>query len=98
MTQKLTDADVLRIAELARLELTTAEVERFGRQINDILGYAEQVQDVDTSGVSPTSHPIDIDAAWREDEDAGSLDRTRALANAPSADRAAGLFKVPKVL
>ena len=94
----LTSADVLRIAELARLELSQEEVERFSRQITDILGYAEQVQEVDTSGVSPTSHPLEIDGAWREDAVQPPLDRGAALANAPDADRDAGLFKVPKVL
>jgi aspartyl-tRNA(Asn)/glutamyl-tRNA(Gln) amidotransferase subunit C len=98
MPSTLTSADVLRIAELARLELSDAEVELFSRQITDILGYAEQVREVDTSGVSPTSHPLDVHAAWREDVPQPSLDRATALANAPDANREAGLFKVPKVL
>ena len=98
MASTLTSADVLRIAELARLELSDAEVELFSRQITDILGYAEQVREVDTSGVSPTSHPLDVHAAWREDMPQPTLDRRAAIANAPEADREAGLFKVPKVL
>src|SRR5207249_306307 len=98
MASTLTTSDVLRIAELARLELSDTEVELFSRQITDILGYAEQVQEVDTSGVSPTSHPLDMHAVWREDQMETSLDRGSAMANAPDADREAGLFKVPKVL
>lgn len=98
MPSTLTSADVLRIAELARLDLSEAEVELFSRQITDILGYAEQVREVDTSGVSPTSHPLDVHAEWREDVVQPSLDRPTAMANAPDADRDAGLFKVPKVL
>jgi aspartyl-tRNA(Asn)/glutamyl-tRNA(Gln) amidotransferase subunit C len=98
MASKLTREEVLRIAELARLELNDAEVELFTRQLDDVLGYAEQVQEVDTTGVSPTSHAFTVDDAWREDEPAASLDRQESLANAPSADRTAGLFKVPKVL
>ena len=98
MASTLTAADVLRIAELAHLELGEAEVELFRRQINEILEYAEQVQEVDTSGVSPTSHPLDVHDAWREDVVQPSLDRRSGLANAPDADRDAGLFKVPKVL
>jgi aspartyl-tRNA(Asn)/glutamyl-tRNA(Gln) amidotransferase subunit C len=82
----------------SRLELSDAEVDLYTRQLDDVLGYAEQVQDVDTTGVSPTSHPLDAGAAWRADEPAPSLDRAGAFANAPSADLAAGLFKVPKVL
>jgi aspartyl-tRNA(Asn)/glutamyl-tRNA(Gln) amidotransferase subunit C len=98
MPSTLTSADVLRIAELARLELSDEEVELFSRQITDILGYAEQVRDVDTSGVSPTSHPLDVQPSWREDVVQPGLDRAVALSNAPDADREAGLFKVPKVL
>ena len=98
MASKLTRADVLRIAELARLQLSDDEVERYGKQLNDILGYAEQVQDVDTTGVPPTSHVLGVVPAWREDEPEASLDRREALKNAPDADLEAGLFKVPKVL
>ena len=98
MPSTLSSADVLRIALLARLELSEAEVELFSRQITDILSYAEQVRDADTSGVSPTSHPLDLVPAWREDEAQPPLDRRAALSNAPDADRQAGLFKVPKVL
>ena len=98
MPSKLTRDDVLRIAELARLKLSDAEVERFGQQINDILGYAEQVQDVDTTGVAPTSHVLGFAPTWRDDAPEPSLARADALGNAPDADRQAGLFKVPKVL
>jgi aspartyl-tRNA(Asn)/glutamyl-tRNA(Gln) amidotransferase subunit C len=98
MPSRLTRDDVLRIAELARLELSDQEVDLFTRQIDDVLGYAEQLQDVDTTGVSPTSHVLATDGAWREDVPGGSLDLEQSLANAPSADRSAGLFKVPKVL
>lgn len=98
MASTLTRADVLRIAELARLELSDDEVERFSKQISEILGYAEQVQDVDTTGVPPTSHVLGVVPAWREDEPQPSLDRREALANAPESDRGTGLFKVPKVL
>jgi aspartyl-tRNA(Asn)/glutamyl-tRNA(Gln) amidotransferase subunit C len=98
MASTLTRDDVLRIAELARLELSESEVDVFTRQLDDILGYAIQVQEVDTTGVSPTSHPLGVEPAWRPDTPIPSLELTDSLANAPNADRAAGLFKVPKVL
>ena len=98
MSSNLTRDEVLRIAELARLELSEAEVDLFTRQLADILDYAEQVQEVETAGVPPTSHPLEIEGAWRTDTRAASLAPADSLANAPSADRAAGLFKVPKVL
>ena len=98
MASTFTRADVLRIAELARLELSESEVELFTRQLADFLGYAEQVQEVDTTGISPTSHPLAIEAAWREDTPVPSLKLPDSLANAPDASRDGGLFKVPKVL
>lgn len=98
MASRLTRDEVLRVAELARLELSDAEVEVFTRQLDEILGYAELVQEADTTGVSPTSHPLAIEGGWRLDSAASSLPLDASLANAPSADREAGLFKVPKVL
>ena len=86
----------MRIAALARLELTPEEVDLFGRQLAHILEYMEQIRDLDTSGVPPTSHvlnqPID-----RADEPRPTLSRHDALANAPDAAPQAGLFKVPRV-
>jgi aspartyl-tRNA(Asn)/glutamyl-tRNA(Gln) amidotransferase subunit C len=98
MASTLTRQDVLRIAELARLDLTDAEVERFTAQLADVLGYAQQIQEVDTTGVQPMSHAGTSEAAWRADEIRPSLDVGVALANAPEGDARAGLFKVPKVL
>jgi len=94
----MSDLDVRKIAALARLELSSDEVERFSRQLHDILTYAEQVQQVDTTGVPPTSHPLAESAIWREDEPRPSLARDAVLAEAPEASARAGLFKVPKVL
>jgi aspartyl-tRNA(Asn)/glutamyl-tRNA(Gln) amidotransferase subunit C len=98
MAPTLTEADVRRIATLARLELSSEEVERFTRQLAGILAYATEVQSVDTTGVPPTSHPLANGAAWREDVPVPSLDRTLILEQAPAASVHAGLFKVPKVL
>jgi aspartyl-tRNA(Asn)/glutamyl-tRNA(Gln) amidotransferase subunit C len=90
--------EVARIAHLARLSLTPAELDLFSRQLAGILAYAEHLQQVDTNGVPPTSHPLDLTAALREDDVRGSLPRDEALRGAPEADSAAGLFKVPRVL
>jgi aspartyl-tRNA(Asn)/glutamyl-tRNA(Gln) amidotransferase subunit C len=90
--------DVRKIAALARLELTPAEVELFTRQLGDILAYADELQAIDTSGVAPTSHPLGDLPAWRDDVLEPSLDRDVILAQAPEASVRAGLFKVPKVL
>jgi aspartyl-tRNA(Asn)/glutamyl-tRNA(Gln) amidotransferase subunit C len=96
MSDILTAADVERIATLARLELTAGETAQFAEQLTAILAYADQVQQVDTSGVAPAVTPAA--AAMREDVPVPSLDRDVVLGQAPAADRAAGLFKVPRVL
>lgn len=93
----LTQTDVKRIAELARLELTPDELDLFTRQLGSILTYVEQIRELDTTGVPPTSHvlnrPVDRDDALRP-----SLSREDLLANAPDAATEAGLFKVPRVM
>ncbi len=93
----LTQQDVKRIAELARLELTADELDLYTRQLGDILTYVEQIRALDTTGVAPTSQvlnrPVDRDDALQP-----SLSREDLLANAPDAAREAGLFKVPRVI
>jgi aspartyl-tRNA(Asn)/glutamyl-tRNA(Gln) amidotransferase subunit C len=98
MSSQLTRDEVLRIAALAHLQLTDAEIDLFSTQLTAILGYAETVRQADTSGVPPTSHPLETQTAWRDDVPVASLDREPVLREAPSAAPDAGLFKVPKVL
>lgn len=98
MASRLEQDDVDRVATLARLALTPAEREQFARQLTDVLGYVEQVQQVDTAGIPATSHPLWADSAWREDAPLASLSTADALANAPDANTEAGLFRVPKVI
>ena len=101
MADTLTRADVERIATLARLELTPDEVTLFAGQLTGILAYADQVQQVDTSGVPPTAHIAVAVGDWRRSR----RRRRRAVARSrprpdpgAGADRAAGLVKVPRVL
>lgn len=96
MASPLTDADVRRVAELARLALTPDEITLFTTQLGNILAYADAITDADTSDVAPTSHPLPAESVFRDDTLAPCLDRDAALTNAP--DTAAGLFKVPRVL
>ena len=98
MAPKLTHDEVRRVARLAHLELTTADVELFAEQLSNILAYAAAVQQVDTTGVAPTAHVLGLEDRGREDVPQPSLDPRQWIANAPQADAAAGLFKVPKVL
>ena len=89
--------DVQRIAELARLELTSDELELFTRQLGDILTYVEQIRALDTTGVAPTSQGINRPVE-RDDVPGATLTRAQLLDNAPDAAIEAGLFKVPRVI
>lgn len=98
MATTFAESDIVKIAALARIELTPDEVALFSKQLSDILGYVEALNDVDTTGVPPTSHPVSAQPVWRPDETRPGVNRDEVLAEAPSASVRAGLFKVPKVL
>jgi aspartyl-tRNA(Asn)/glutamyl-tRNA(Gln) amidotransferase subunit C len=98
MPAGLSRADVETVAALANLELDDAEIELFAKQLGDILNYATQVQNIDTTGVPPTTSVVGRRAADRADAVRPSLDRAEALANAPDANAQAGLFRVPRVI
>jgi aspartyl-tRNA(Asn)/glutamyl-tRNA(Gln) amidotransferase subunit C len=98
MAEHFTRDEVDRIAELARLTLTDDERALFAKQLGDILAYAEQVQEVNTEGIAPTSHAFASPESLRDDQERPGLPRDAALAAAPDANRDAGLFRVPKVI
>jgi aspartyl-tRNA(Asn)/glutamyl-tRNA(Gln) amidotransferase subunit C len=93
---KITKEEVLYVAHLARLDLDDASIERFAGQIDEILGYIDKLNQVETKGIRPTSHAIFLTNAFRDDEPGEHLERERALANAP--DKEDGNFLVPKVV
>jgi aspartyl-tRNA(Asn)/glutamyl-tRNA(Gln) amidotransferase subunit C len=97
IVSNLTRQDVQRIAELARLALTDAELDLFTRQLGGILAYVEQIRALDTSGVAPTSQVLNRPVE-RDDEAQPTLSRPDLLRNAPDAALEAGLFKVPRVI
>lgn len=88
--------EVLHVARLARLTLKDEEVDRFTRQLNDILAYMAQLREVDTQGVPPMAHALTAVNVFREDEVTSSLSRGEALANAPEQEE--GGFVVPRVI
>ena len=98
MPAGFTRDQVAAIAALANLELEPAELDLFARQLGEILAYADEVQQIDTTGVPPTTSVMTRHGADRPDEVRPSLDRDEALANAPDPAHDAGLFKVPRVL
>lgn len=91
-------SQVEAVAALAQLELDETEIDLFARQLGDILEYANQVQNIDTTGVPPTASVMSQHAADRADQVRPSLDRHDALANAPDGSEGVGLFKVPRVI
>jgi aspartyl-tRNA(Asn)/glutamyl-tRNA(Gln) amidotransferase subunit C len=98
MPSGLTREQVIAVAALANLELEPSEVELFARQLGDILAYADEVQQIDTTGVPPTASIATRPAAGRADELRPPLDRDEALAAAPDAALDAGFFRVPRVI
>jgi aspartyl-tRNA(Asn)/glutamyl-tRNA(Gln) amidotransferase subunit C len=98
MPQELTRAEVERIARLAHLALTDAEIEMFTRQLGDILRYAQQIQTLDTTGVPPTAHVLAGAPIERDDSLQPPLDRETVLSAAPDAAVDAGFFRVPRVI
>jgi aspartyl-tRNA(Asn)/glutamyl-tRNA(Gln) amidotransferase subunit C len=93
---KITKQEVEHVAKLARLELSEQEKEKLTEQLSGILTYVETLNSVDTKGVEPTSHVLDIKNVMRDDVARPSLPQERALANAP--EKAAGHYKVPKII
>jgi len=87
---------VQRIARLARIEISPAEAEQTGAQLNSIFGLIEQMQAVDTSGIVPMAHAQDLSQRLREDV-VTETDRREAFQKI-SPDVEAGLFLVPKVI
>ena len=91
------DADtVRRIARLARIRLDEAEVAALVPALNGILGWVEQLGEVDTSGVEPLAQVIPQGARLREDMVTDGDQVAKVLANAP--DATAGFFAVPRVV
>lgn len=105
---KVTEKDVLYVADLANLELTAEERTRMLRDLNSILEYVDRLNELDTDGVPPMAQVSDrygvpekkgtarFEYAMRADELGKCLDHKLALANAPDSDGT--FFKVPKVI
>ena len=99
----LTEQEVARIAELARLQLSPEQLTRAQTELSEILGLIQELQAVDTDGIEPLAHPLsamtDVHLRLREDvvTEITSTERREALmANAPG--KRDGLFLVPKVI
>ena len=96
MAEKIDAQQVRKVAKLARLDLTEAEIEQFAGQLSAILEYVEKMNELDTSDVEPLAHCLPISNCFREDVVTESLGTEKTLANAPQRD--GEFFKVPKIL
>lgn len=92
----LSRTDVAKVALLARLALSDAELETMTRELSTIVGFVGQLERIDTSAVEPLAHPLDTQNVFRDDAVRASLPRDKALQSAPRHD--GECFLVPAVL
>lgn len=92
----LTRDEVAQVALLARLQLTSDELETMTTQLAQIVDYVEQLGEVDTEGVQPMVHAVEVHNVLAEDRVAASLPRDEVLAGAPKRDDEC--YRVPAVL
>ncbi|WP_174615859.1 Asp-tRNA(Asn)/Glu-tRNA(Gln) amidotransferase subunit GatC [Virgibacillus ihumii] len=87
---------VKHVAHLARLAFNDEEADKLADQLDSIITYAEQLNELDTDDVEPTTHVLDLKNVLRKDEPKEWITKEEALKNAP--DKQDGLFRVPSIL
>jgi len=93
---QISQQDVEKVAQLARLAVTPAEKEMFAKQLTQILAHVDKLNQYDTAGIEPTATVMERANVFREDLVRPSLPSEKALANAP--EREADGFVVPRIL
>ena len=93
---KITAEDVRKVAQLARLDLPDDQIATFTGQLEKILAYVAQLEQIDTTNVPPTTRAVGVVNVTREDEVASTPVRTELLDLAP--EREGDFFRVPKIL
>lgn len=88
--------EVLKIANLARLQIKQDEVEQYATDLSNIINLVEQMNAVDTKNIQPMAHPLDATQRLREDKVTEENQRDKFQTVAPSAEK--GLYLVPKVI
>jgi aspartyl-tRNA(Asn)/glutamyl-tRNA(Gln) amidotransferase subunit C len=96
MDKKIDKSQVKKVAKLARLDLSEAEIEEFAGQLNAIIDYVERMNKLNTDGVEPMAHCLPVSNVFHDDVIKESLGTEKTLANAPQSD--GPFFKVPKIL
>ncbi|MCU9614325.1 Asp-tRNA(Asn)/Glu-tRNA(Gln) amidotransferase subunit GatC [Caldibacillus lycopersici] len=93
---RISKDQVKHVAHLARLAFSEEETEKFTTNLDAIIGFAEQLNELDTENVPPTSHVLDMKNIMREDVPTKGLPREEVLKNAP--DHQDGMVRVPSIL
>ncbi|MFQ5591499.1 MAG: Asp-tRNA(Asn)/Glu-tRNA(Gln) amidotransferase subunit GatC [Phycisphaerae bacterium] len=96
MSATLDEKTIRHVARLARLHITEEEVARYVEQLSSVLSYVEQLNELDTENVAPTTQALCVSNVFREDEVRASLSPDAALASAPQ--HKDGFFQVPRIL
>ena len=96
MSARLTRDDVAKVAHLARLDLTDAELDRYTEQLGAVLDHADDVAALDLDGVAPTAHPLPLVNVLRDDVVVATVDRDEVLGQAPAVED--HRFRVPAIL
>lgn len=92
----LEKADIEKIAHLARLQIEEQDIPEYARNISSILELVEQMNSVDTNGITPMAHPLDVAQRLRADVVSEGDQREKFQAIAPATEN--GLYLVPKVI
>ncbi len=93
---KISRKEVEHVAVLARLALKDEELDQLTGQMDQILGYVDKLNELDTDNIVPTAHAVPVENAFRDDVVKPSIGIEKALLNAP--DPANDCFRVPKVI
>tara|TARA_B100001250_G_scaffold296855_1_gene258377 strand:- start:170 stop:457 length:288 start_codon:yes stop_codon:yes gene_type:complete len=93
---KISSSDVRKVAQLARLELPEDQIETYTNQLEEILSYVDQLQEIDTQNITPTTRAVEVVNAMREDIVKVNSSREDILNEAPH--REGDFFRVPKIL
>jgi aspartyl-tRNA(Asn)/glutamyl-tRNA(Gln) amidotransferase subunit C len=95
VSELITVADIVKVARLARLELTEDELDRSARELSSMLGHFADIDALDLDDVEPMTQPYALTNVLRDDVEIPTLDRDEVLAQAPAAQD--GQFRVPPV-
>jgi aspartyl-tRNA(Asn)/glutamyl-tRNA(Gln) amidotransferase subunit C len=95
-SNSLRKEDVAKVASLARLKMSEEELEKYAPQLSNIIGFVEQLAEVDTENVEPIASVVDITLSLRQDEVTDGKIQEKVLKNAP--ESLEGFFVVPKVV